>query len=75
MTAEEIFAGETENIEFKADIPSEREKYIKTVVAFANGSGGKLVFGIKNNTWEVMGFPKDVIFQKMDAITDSIYRS
>lgn len=75
MTAEEIFAGETDNTEFKVDIPSEREKYIKTVVAFANGSGGKLVFGVKNNTWEIVGFPKDVIFQKMDAITDSIYSS
>lgn len=75
MTAEEIFAGETDSVEFKADIPSEKEKYIKTVVAFANGTGGRLVFGVKNNSWEVIGFSKDVIFQKMDAITDSIYSS
>lgn len=29
MNIEEIFAGETENIEFKLDIPSEKEKFIK----------------------------------------------
>lgn len=44
MTAEEIFAGESENIEFKSEIPAKSEKYMKTVVAFANGKGGKLVF-------------------------------
>ena len=43
MTAEEIFAGESENIEFKSEIPAKSEKYMKTVVAFANGKGGKLV--------------------------------
>ena len=41
MTAEEIFAGESENIEFKSEIPAKSEKYMKTVVAFANGKGGK----------------------------------
>ena len=41
MTAEEIFAGESENIEFKSEIPVKSEKYMKTVVAFANGKGGK----------------------------------
>jgi len=46
MTAEEIFAGESENVEFKSEIPAKSEKYMKTVVAFANGKGGKLVFGV-----------------------------
>ena len=40
MTAEEIFAGESENVEFKSEIPAKSEKYMKTVVAFANGKGG-----------------------------------
>ena len=42
MTAEEIFAGESENIEFKSEIPAKSEKYMKTVVAFANGRGGRI---------------------------------
>jgi predicted HTH transcriptional regulator len=75
MTAEEIFAGETDNVEFKEDIPAKSEKYMKTVVAFANGKGGKLIFGVENNTWKVTGFTKEEVFQKMDAITNAIFDS
>lgn len=75
MTAEEIFAGETDNVEFKEDIPAKSEKYMKTVVAFANGKGGKLIFGVENNTWKVTGFAKEEVFQKMDAITNAIFDS
>ena len=75
MTAEEIFAGESENIEFKSEISAKSEKYMKTVVAFANGKGGKLVFGVENGTWAVTGFSKEEVFQKMDAITNAIFDS
>lgn len=62
-------------MEFKVEIPSKSERYIKTVVAFANGSGGKLVFGVENVTWQVTGFAKEEVFQKMDAITNAIFDS
>ena len=75
MTAEEIFAGESENVEFKSEIPPKSEKYMKTVVAFANGKGGKLIFGVENGTWAVTGFSKEEVFQKMDAITNAIFDS
>lgn len=75
MTAEEIFAGESENVEFKSEIPAKSEKYMRTVVAFANGKGGKLVFGVENGTWTVTGFSKEEVFQKMDAITNAIFDS
>ena len=75
MTAEEIFAGESENVEFKSEIPAKSEKYMRTVVAFANGKGGKLVFGVENGTWAVTGFSKEEVFQKMDAITNAIFDS
>lgn len=75
MTAEEIFAGESDNVEFKEDIPAKSEKYMKTVVAFANGKGGKLIFGVENNTWKVIGFSKEEVFRKMDAITNAIFDS
>ena len=42
-------------------------------VAFANGAGGRLIFGVKNQTWDVIGFPDDELFQKYDAIANSIY--
>lgn len=71
MTIEEILAGESKNVEFKEMIPSRSNQYMKTVVAFANGSGGRLVFGIADKTREVKGIDGDV-FQKMDAIANAI---
>ena len=56
-------------MEYKLDIPQERDKYLKSAVAFANGAGGRLIFGVKNQTWDVIGFPDDEVFQKYDAIT------
>ncbi len=73
MTLEELKKGEHVTVEYKLDIPQEREKYLKSAVAFANGAGGKLGFGVKNQTWDVIGFPDDELFQKYDAIANSIY--
>lgn len=42
------------------------------MVAFANSKGGKLIFGVENNTWKITGFSKDDVFSKMDAITNAI---
>lgn len=39
MTIEEILAGESKNVEFKVQRPDKSIKYMKTVFAFANGSG------------------------------------
>ena len=44
MTVKDIISGESEFIEFKQEVPKKSEVYMKTVVAFANGSGGKIVF-------------------------------
>ena len=46
MTIEEILAGESKNVEFKENLPEKSIKYMKSVVAFANGTGGKIIFGI-----------------------------
>lgn len=69
----EIRRGECETVEFKEDVPEDKEKYLKTAVAFANGKGGSLVFGVKDGTWEIIGFNPDELFQKMDSIANSIY--
>ena len=50
MTIEEILAGESKNVEFKVQRPDKSIKYMKTVVAFANGKGGQIVFGIDDKT-------------------------
>ena len=46
MLADEIKSGESINIEFKVEVPKKSEKYIKSVIAFANTAGGKIVIEI-----------------------------
>ena len=72
MTIEEILAGESKNVEFKVQRPKDSEKYMKTVVAFSNGEGGRIVFGVDDTTCEVVGIPKDILFSEIDAITSAI---
>ena len=71
MTVEEILAGESKNVEFKENLPEKSIKYMKSVVAFANGTGGKIIFGITDKTREVVGFDKEDVFKKMDAIANT----
>ncbi len=72
MTIEEILAGELKNVEFKENLPEKSIKYMKSVVAFANGTGGKIIFGIADKTREVIGFDKEDVFKKMDAIANAV---
>ena len=55
MTIEEILAGESKDVEFKENLPEKSLKYMKSVVAFANGTGGKIIFGIADKTREEIG--------------------
>ncbi len=34
-----LFSGESKNVEYKVAVPGNSEKYMKTVVAYANGQG------------------------------------
>ena len=64
--------GESRTVEFKAELPKESAKWIKSIVAFANGAGGSLVVGV-NNKREVTGIPKSVdLFELKDSIADTI---
>ena len=67
MLIEEILKGESEKIEFKEN--AKTNTYIKTVVAFANGNGGKIVFGVKDNG-EIVGVENE--FEVMDGIINAI---
>lgn len=69
---EEIQNGESRTLEYKAELPQESQKWIKTIVAFANGAGGKFVLGI-NNKREFVGLAKSVdLFELKDNISDTI---
>ncbi len=72
MTIEKILNGESKIVEFKEMLPQKSIKYMKTVVAFANGNGGRLIFGVKDDNHEVVGISNDTIFQTMDDIINAI---
>ncbi len=72
MIVEEILAGESKNVEYKVSRPEKSINYMKTVVAFANGKGGHIIFGIDDKTRDVVGIAEDLVFQEMDAITNAI---
>ena len=72
MAEDTLFSGESKNVEYKVTVPDKSEKYMKTVVAFANGRGGRIVFGIDDKTLEIVGMDVDNIYKTMDAITNAI---
>lgn len=67
-----IDSGESKNIEYKVTLPDRNIKYTKTAVAFANGEGGCIVFGIEDQTLRVVGVSDDQVFTIMDAISNAI---
>lgn len=57
----DLLRDETQEIEFKIDIESSREKlfaYAKTMAAFANNKGGHIIFGV-NDAREPVGIESD----------------
>lgn len=72
MKKDTLFSGESINVEYKVTVPKDSVKYMKTVVAYANGRGGKIIFGVDDKTLEVVGMDTDSIFQTIDAITNAI---
>ena len=75
MLEKALFSGESVNVEYKVEIPPNSDKYMKTVVAFANGRGGHIIFGIDDKSLKVVGIESDAIFLKIDAITNAILDS
>ena len=45
-----VFPVNQKNIESKVSLPDKSEKYVKTIVAFANTQGGKLIVGVDDKT-------------------------
>lgn len=71
MVNKEYF-GEGKKIEFKREIPSRHEKFLKDIIAFSNSSGGKVVLGIEDNTNIVYGIGDINPFKLADNITNMI---
>jgi len=72
MMVDIILNGESANIEFKESRPAKSTKYMKTVIAFANGKGGRLIFGVEDDTRRIKGIPEEIVFKEIDAIANAI---
>lgn len=66
-----ISEGEGTNAEFKSILPKDSVKWVKTAVAFANGSGGVLVVGIGDDG-TVIGVPDDSAFRIADSMVSAV---
>ncbi len=66
---------ESKTVELKEKVP-QKNQLIKTCVAFANGAGGEIIIGVKDETREIVGITdnsRDTIFDSIaNSIIDSI---
>lgn len=67
-----MFSGESKSIEYKVTLPDKSEKYMKTIVAFANTQGGKLIVGVDDKKHEIVGVENEILFQLMDGIANAV---
>jgi Putative DNA-binding domain len=71
-----IESGEGRTIEFKWEESDDKDKWKKTVVAFANTEGGYILFGVRNDA-QVVGLSKELakhgsLEHFKDGLTDAI---
>lgn len=72
MAMDTMFSGESKSIEYKVTLPDKSEKYMKTIVAFANTQGGKLIVGVDDKTHEIVDVENEILFQLMDGIANAV---
>ena len=63
---------ESRRLEFKEAFPK-GDKVAQTAVAFANGAGGRIVFGVKDSPRQIIGIPEDQLFKTEQRITSCIF--
>ena len=63
---------ESRRLEFKEAFPKGGQ-VAQTAVAFANGAGGKIVFGVKDSPRQIIGLPDDQLFKTEERITNCIF--
>lgn len=72
MLKVEIEQGESDVLEFKRELPAKDKKVMKTVVAFANCQGGRIIFGVDDHTHEVLGVDGEDRARLQDMVSDMI---
>ena len=71
MIGKEYFS-ENKNIEFKREIPTNHDKFLKDIIAFSNSTGGKVILGIEDETCIVYGIGEQSPFKLSDCISNMI---
>lgn len=66
-----IAEGESKTLEFKRELPK-NEQIAKTMVAFANTSGGRLLIGVADNG-EIIGIDENHIIELKDKLYASLF--
>ena len=59
-----VAGGEGQTTEFKREV-STKDRFLQTVVGFANGEGGVILIGIPNDNPTILGFPGNVTDEKV----------
>ena len=72
MNLQDIMKGESKNVEFKVELPKKSEKYMKSVIAFSNTSGGKIVIGVDDGIGQIVGVDEKEVFRMMDSIANAV---
>jgi len=67
----QIKEGESKVLEFKEQLPK-NDSIAKTIIAFANTAGGRLIIGV-NDSLKVVGIDEDSIFQTQEKLSSLIY--
>lgn len=62
---------ESRRLDFKEEFPK-GDKIARTVVAFANGAGGKIVFGVQSEPREIKGIPDNELFALEERVANHI---
>ena len=63
---------ESRRLEFKERLPK-GDQLAKTVIAFANGAGGRIVLGVKNKPRKIVGIPETEIFSLEERVSNLIF--
>jgi hypothetical protein len=64
-----IAQGESETLEFKAEISKNRDELVETIVAFANSNGGIILLGVEDNG-VIRGVPDSEVQKIEERITN-----
>lgn len=63
---------EARRLEFKEEFP-QGDQVAKTAIAFANGAGGKIIFGVRNKPRQIISIPDEELFPLEERISNHIF--